>query len=153
MSRFEEASESSTASQAATLSLAGLEVLALQNNPTLFQAQAAVSAQQGTHRQAGLNPNPQVGYLNGSASNSAVRQSNGVFHYQVRNWLGWHHHQTLSLIAAWFLNEETRRGKNTDTRHDGPSSSTIDRGPNRTPTPIQHAQTHRHYRATLATAK
>ena len=77
----------------------------------------------------------------------------GLGDYQVRNWLGWHHHQTLSLIAAWFLNEETRRGKNTDTRHDGPSSSTIDRGPNRTPTPIQHAQTHRHYRATLATAK
>ena len=32
--------------------------------------------------------------------------------YQVRNWIGWHHHQTLSLLAAWFLNQETRRGKN-----------------------------------------
>ena len=39
---------------------------------------------------------------------------------QVRNWIGWQHHQTLSLIAAWFLNEETRRGKNPDTRDDGP---------------------------------
>ena len=34
----------------------------------------------------------------------------GLGDYQVRNWIGWHHHQTLSLIAAWFLNEETRRG-------------------------------------------
>ena len=30
---------------------------------------------------------------------------------QVRNWLGWHHHQALSLIASWFLVEEARRGK------------------------------------------
>ncbi len=35
----------------------------------------------------------------------------GLADYQVRNWIGWHHHQTLSLIAAWFLNKETRRGK------------------------------------------
>ncbi len=35
----------------------------------------------------------------------------GLGDYQVRNWIGWHHHQTLSLIAASFLNEETRRGK------------------------------------------
>ena len=34
--------------------------------------------------------------------------------YQVRNWAAWHHHQTLSLLAAWFLNRETRRGKNPD---------------------------------------
>jgi SRSO17 transposase len=31
--------------------------------------------------------------------------------YQVRNWIGWHHHQTLSLLAAWFLTQEDRRGK------------------------------------------
>jgi len=31
--------------------------------------------------------------------------------YQVRNWIGWHHHQTLSLLAAWFLTHEERRGK------------------------------------------
>ena len=39
--------------------------------------------------------------------------------YQVRNWRGWHHHQTLSLLAAWFLNRETRRGKNPDPGVDG----------------------------------
>ncbi len=58
---------------------------------------------------------------------------------QVRNGIGWHHHQTLSLIAAWFLNEETRRGKNPDTRDDRPSSPPTDRRSNRTPTPIAHA--------------
>ena len=26
--------------------------------------------------------------------------------YQVRNWNGWHRHQTLSLLAAWFLTKE-----------------------------------------------
>ena len=38
----------------------------------------------------------------------------GLADYQVRVWRGWHHHQTLSLMAAWFLNRETRRGKNRD---------------------------------------
>jgi SRSO17 transposase len=38
----------------------------------------------------------------------------GLADYQVRNWIAWHHHQTLALLAAWFLNQETRRGKNPD---------------------------------------
>jgi SRSO17 transposase len=38
----------------------------------------------------------------------------GQADYQVRTWRGWHHHQTLSLLAAWFLNREARRGKNPD---------------------------------------
>jgi SRSO17 transposase len=38
----------------------------------------------------------------------------GLGDYQVRNWMAWHHHQTLALLAAWFLNQETRRGKNPD---------------------------------------
>ncbi len=42
----------------------------------------------------------------------------GLADYQVRNWRGWHHHQTLSLLAAWFLNRETRRGKNRDAGSD-----------------------------------
>jgi SRSO17 transposase len=74
----------------------------------------------------------------------------GLGDYQVRNWRGWHHHQTLSLIAAWFLNEQTRRGKNPDSRDDRPASPPSDRGPHRTPTPIEHADSRRRYRPALA---
>lgn len=35
----------------------------------------------------------------------------GLADYEVRNWAGWHHHQVLSLMAAWFLVHETQRGK------------------------------------------
>ena len=38
----------------------------------------------------------------------------GLADYEVRNWTGWHHHQTLSLIATWFLVTETHRGKKMD---------------------------------------
>jgi SRSO17 transposase len=38
----------------------------------------------------------------------------GMAGYQVRTWLGWHHHITLSLIATWFLVQEARRGKKMD---------------------------------------
>jgi SRSO17 transposase len=41
----------------------------------------------------------------------------GLDDYQVRNWKGWHHHQTLSLIATWFLVGEARRGKKMDAGH------------------------------------
>jgi SRSO17 transposase len=43
----------------------------------------------------------------------------GLAEYQVRTWDGWHHHQTLSLLATWFLTQETRRGKNLDTGDHG----------------------------------
>jgi SRSO17 transposase len=39
----------------------------------------------------------------------------GLADYEVRTWRGWHHHQTLSLIATWFLVTEARRGKKMDT--------------------------------------
>ncbi len=35
----------------------------------------------------------------------------GLGDYEVRNRKGWHHHQTLSLIATWFFVTESRRGK------------------------------------------
>jgi SRSO17 transposase len=47
----------------------------------------------------------------------------GLADYEVRSWAGWHHHQTLSLIATWFLVQEARRGKKIDTCHDGAAGS------------------------------
>jgi SRSO17 transposase len=35
----------------------------------------------------------------------------GLAQYQVRTWRGWHHHQTLTLIASWFLTREKLRGE------------------------------------------
>lgn len=35
----------------------------------------------------------------------------GMADYQVRTWVGWHHHITLSIMATWFLVQEARRGK------------------------------------------
>jgi len=49
----------------------------------------------------------------------------GQADYQVRTWRGWHHHQALSLLAAWFLNRETRRGKNPDPGVDGASAAAV----------------------------
>jgi SRSO17 transposase len=33
----------------------------------------------------------------------------GLGHYEVRSWVGWHHHMTLALLALWFLLEEKNR--------------------------------------------
>jgi SRSO17 transposase len=33
----------------------------------------------------------------------------GLDHYEVRSWVGWHHHVTLCLVALWFLCLERRR--------------------------------------------
>lgn len=33
----------------------------------------------------------------------------GFDHYEVRSWVGWNHHMTVSMLAAWFLELERRR--------------------------------------------
>ena len=33
----------------------------------------------------------------------------GLAHYEVRSWVGWHHHMTLSLLALWFVTAEAAR--------------------------------------------
>jgi hypothetical protein len=33
----------------------------------------------------------------------------GLGHDEVRSWVGWHHHRTLSLLALWFLIREKRK--------------------------------------------
>ena len=35
----------------------------------------------------------------------------GMDAYQVRTWEGWHHHMVLTLMAVWFLVNETHRGQ------------------------------------------
>lgn len=52
----------------------------------------------------------------------------GLAQYQVRNWRGWHHHQTLSLLAAWFLTQEDMRGKKIHSGTDRPTCSRDPRG-------------------------
>jgi SRSO17 transposase len=47
----------------------------------------------------------------------------GLSDYEVRTWAGWYHHQTLSLIALWFLILEMRRGKKTYPCTDGSTGS------------------------------
>jgi SRSO17 transposase len=51
----------------------------------------------------------------------------GLAGYQVRTWEGWHHHQTLALVAAWFLTQEARRGKKMDAGADGCTGPSHDR--------------------------
>jgi cobalt-zinc-cadmium efflux system outer membrane protein len=66
---------------APALRLEDLEQMALKNNPTLAQARAAVRAAEGRRRQAGLWPNPIVGYDGeGLAFNPDVR-ANRIGHY------------------------------------------------------------------------
>ncbi|MBL8170143.1 MAG: TolC family protein [Acidobacteria bacterium] len=55
------------------LRLEDLEQMALKNNPTLAQAEAAIQAAEGRRKQAGLWPNPVIGYEgDGLAFNSQV---------------------------------------------------------------------------------
>jgi SRSO17 transposase len=39
----------------------------------------------------------------------AAKGEAGLAHYEVRSWVGWHHHITLALVALWFLIRERRR--------------------------------------------
>src|SRR6266540_3838269 len=56
------------------LRLEDLERMALQNNPTIGQAEAAIRAAEGRRVQAGLMPNPIIGYLGEELSARAFDQ-------------------------------------------------------------------------------
>ena len=67
----------------------------------------------------------------------------GLADSQTRRWVGWHHHQTLSLLAVWFLVLETIRGKKDDARVDGAAGA---RGLGVDPAPgqsLRYSRTHR----------
>lgn len=69
------------------------------------------------------------------------KSETGLADYQVRNWKGWHHHQTLSLLASWFLVQESRRGKKMDTGHHVSTDPRTDRfDPSPRPS-VRHART------------
>jgi SRSO17 transposase len=75
-----------------------------------------------------------------------AKKETGLADYQVRTWAGWHHHQTLSLLATWFLTQETRRGKNLDSRGDSAASTSPDRRPAQSQVrlPPRHASSPHH---------
>ncbi|MCX7805934.1 MAG: IS701 family transposase, partial [Planctomycetota bacterium] len=39
----------------------------------------------------------------------AAKGEVGLDEYEVRSWVGWHHHMTLSILALWFMTLEHRR--------------------------------------------
>jgi SRSO17 transposase len=43
----------------------------------------------------------------------------GLDHYEVRSWIGWHHHITLAFLALWFLCLERRRVGGENPGHHG----------------------------------
>ena len=79
------AATSSAGAQTEPLSLADLERLALDRNPTLAQAESQIDAARGRAVQAGMWPNPSVGYTAEEVSNSATIRGgeHGLFIEQV----------------------------------------------------------------------
>ena len=67
------AQQQPTVPPATALSLDELEAMALENNPTLRQAAAEVVAASGRREQAGLLPNPRVGYTGEEIRGGSLR--------------------------------------------------------------------------------
>ena len=65
------------------LRLEVLERMALEKNPTISQAQASIRAAQGRQTQAGLYPNPLVGYQLEDQNSRRPNQNRNFFWFQV----------------------------------------------------------------------
>jgi SRSO17 transposase len=48
----------------------------------------------------------------------------GLDHYEVRSWVGWHHHMTLAFVALWYLCLERRRVGGENPGHHGVPNET-----------------------------
>jgi SRSO17 transposase len=66
----------------------------------------------------------------------------GLADYQVRTWLGRHHHITLSLMATWFLVLEARRGKKVDAGSHGSADTQAARAAHAPCVRLRHASSH-----------
>ena len=77
----------------------------------------------------------------------------GLAQYQVRNWIGWHHHQTLSFLATWFLTLENRGGKKTYACVDGADRSDDPRGVVMRSSRLRYAVLHSPHQYSPSTAK
>ena len=53
----------------------------------------------------------------------AAKGEAGLAHYEVRSWVGRHHHVTLSLLALWFLILERERLEKKMSGVDGPANA------------------------------
>ncbi len=70
---------SSESSTAAGLTIDQLEALALQHNPTLEQARAETWKTHGRYVQAGLYPNPEIGYVASEVGNDGYGGQQGTY--------------------------------------------------------------------------
>ena len=73
------AASSSESSTAAGLTIEQLETLALQHNPTLEQARAETWKTHGRYVQAGLYPNPEIGYVASEVGNDGYGGQQGTY--------------------------------------------------------------------------
>jgi outer membrane protein, heavy metal efflux system len=77
--RLVAAQEGGPASAAPALDLASLKSLALECSPTLFEASAHIDSLIGKRTQAGLWPNPEVGFSGQQVASRGLAEQNGVY--------------------------------------------------------------------------
>jgi cobalt-zinc-cadmium efflux system outer membrane protein len=89
-----------TAPAGPVLTLADLEKMALEANPTLAQAEAAIRAAEGRRLQAGVLPNPIIGYLGEELSTRAFSEkSEHYFFFEQTVPLGGKLDKSRKIIA------------------------------------------------------